>query len=323
MLVTRFERLSRRISLAGLMSNHRAVEAIAAGRVRVDGAAASSNFKVFAEASVTVDGIEAPPEPGPRLWALFKPRNVLCQQEEKEGEKTLRSVMREWRNREVARTGTTQAIGLDEECLDDKHFVIVSGLAYGADGLVLLTNDGLFARELNRKENRILTVYDVKIAGDPPVDLLHSWRKRAKVGGIDYGQVFSSITRRNGTTTKLRVRLVESADRPIDLLFERARMKVYRMQRHGFGPYVVSELPLDRCVRIPVHKSLKHLCPVADMRQALVPTPGSIVTNEGRIRSVGLHASAIAPEPDFDPLEVQPPVVDGDAGSGLAARVEP
>mmetsp|Transcript_95107 Transcript_95107/g.231173 ORF Transcript_95107/g.231173 Transcript_95107/m.231173 type:complete len:168 (-) Transcript_95107:130-633(-) len=154
-----------------------------------------------------------------------------------------------------------------------------------------------------RKESRILTVYDVKIAGDPPVDLLHSWRKRARVGGIDYGQVFCSITRRNGATTRLRVRFVETPERPVDLLLERARMNVYQVQRHAFGPYILSELPMDRCVRLPIHKSLTHLCPVADMRQALVPTPGSVVTGEGRLRSVGLQASAVAPEPDLtEPL---------------------
>lgn len=296
MLITRFERLSRRISLAGVASGKQAVQAIAAGRVKVDGKVATSNFKVFAEANVTLDDTEAPPPgPRPKLWGLFKPRNVLCQDAEKEGEKTLRSKMRGWRNKEVKSIGVTMADGLDEECLDDKHFVIVSGLAYHADGLVLLTNDGLFAEALQNIQNRILTVYDVKIAGDPSVDLLHSWRKKARVGGIDYGQVFCSITKRNGTTTRLRVRLVESPERPLDLLFERARMRVYRMRRHAFGPYILGDVAPDRCVPLAVHRDLMALCPQSDVRQALVPVRGGILTDQGKIRSVRLENSAIWP----------------------------
>lgn len=294
MLVTRFERLSRRISLAGLLSNHKAVEAIAAGRVEVDGVVASTNFKVFSEASVTLDGNPVPePGPFPKLWGMFKPRNVLCQDAEKEGERTLRSMMRKWRNKEVAFTGTTQAVDLDNESLDDKHWNIVAGLPYGADGLVLLTNDGLFAKALTDRESRILTIYDVKIAGDPPVDVLHSWRSGAKVAGVDYGKVFCSISKRNGTTTRMKVRLVETPERPLDLLLERARMNVYRVQRHSFGPYIVTELPTDRCVQLPIHKSLTHLCPVADMRQALVPAPGGIVTESGQRGFVRLKDSAV------------------------------
>lgn len=301
MLVTRFERLSRRISLAGLMSGHKAVEAIEAGRVRVDGKVASSNFKVFAEAAVTVDGQGIPPpEPQPRLWGLFKPRKVLCQDAERPGEATLRSFMRKWRDKEVKFTGKAQAVGLDDECLDDKHFVIVCGLAYGADGLVLLTNDGLFAKALTSTDSRILTVYDVKISGDPNVQLLHDWRKGARAGGIDFGRVFCSITKRNGATTRLKVRLVESPERPLDLLFERARMRVNRLQRHSFGPYLVTQLPKDRVIRLPVHSSIQHLCPVADMRQALVPCRGGILSSEGKIRSVGLADSAIVVEDDDD-----------------------
>jgi len=304
MLVTRFERLSRRISLAGLASGKQAVQAITAGRVKVDGKVATSNFKVFAEANVTLDDAEAPPPgPRPKLWGLFKPRNVLCQDAEKEGEKTLRSLMRGWRNREVKSIGVTMAEGIDDECLDDKHFVIVSGLAYHADGLVLLTNDGLFAEALQKAQNRILTAYDVKIAGDPPIDVLHSWRKKARVGPIDFGQVFCSITKRNGSTTRLRVRLVESPERPLELLFERARMRIYRMRRHAFGPYIVGDIPPDRCVPLSVHRDLMALCPQADVRQALVPVQGGILNEEGKIRSVSLENSAIWPAAGHEETE--------------------
>eukprot|EP00927_Polykrikos_kofoidii_P078991 TRINITY_DN75794_c0_g1_i1.p1 TRINITY_DN75794_c0_g1~~TRINITY_DN75794_c0_g1_i1.p1 ORF type:complete len:367 (-),score=62.16 TRINITY_DN75794_c0_g1_i1:139-1239(-) len=294
MVVTRFERLSRRISLASFLSGHKAEEAIAAGRVKVDGTVATANFKVFSEASVTLDGAEVrPPGPLPKLWALLKPKKVLCQQDEKEGVATLRSLMRSWREREVKLFGQAQTIGLDDECLDDKHFIIVCGLAYGADGLVLLTNDGLFADAITHHQARILSEYDVKVSGDPPIDLLHSWRHGARAGGINYGRVFVSIVKRSPTATRLSVRFVESPDRPLEMLLDAARLRVNRVKRHAFGPYVSSQIIKNRLVQVPIHRDLMPLVPAADMRQVLVPSRGGVLSQDGRLRSVALEDSQI------------------------------
>eukprot|EP00434_Breviolum_minutum_P008849 symbB.v1.2.007804.t1/scaffold485.1/size197678/7 len=65
---------------------------------------------------------------------------------------------------------------------------LVTGLAYQFDGLVLLTNDGLFAETLASAEANILSAFDCKIQGDPPVDLLHKWRTGARAAGVNYGR---------------------------------------------------------------------------------------------------------------------------------------
>lgn len=301
MLVTRFERLSRRISLAGLMSGHKAVDAISAGRVKVDGAVARGNFKVFAEATVTVDGCEAPPpRPRPRLWGLLKPRKVLCSDIEQEGVVSLRSLLRTRHEHEVNWTGNARSIGLEDETLMNRHFIVVSGLAFMSDGLLLLTNDGNFAETLRSISSKIITAYDIKISGDPPVELLHAWRRKARAGGVDFGQVFCSIIKRTGTTTKLRVHYVETPERPLELLLEKAKMRLIACGRYSFGPYRSTELPKDRCIELPVHSSLMHLCPVADMRQVLVPSRGGILSTEGLMQEMMLRESFIQEVPEAD-----------------------
>lgn len=305
MLVTRFERLSRRISLAGLMSGHKAVEAISAGRVKVDGAVARGNFKVFAEATVTVDGSEAPaPRPKPRLWGMIKPRKVMCSDIEQEGTVTLRSLLRTRYEHEVAWTGNSRSIGLDGETLWNKHFIVVSGLAFMSDGLLLITNDGIFAEVLRDVSSKIITAYDVKISGDPPVELLHEWRRKARAGGVDFGQVFCSITKRTGATTKLRVNFVETPERPLEMLLELSKMKVIACRRHAFGTYRGSQLPKDRLIELPIDSSLMHLCPKADMRQVLVPTHGGILSSEGLMQEAVLRGSVVAAAGMADHAEV-------------------
>lgn len=294
MVVTRFERLTRRISLAGLMSGHKAAEALEQGRVKVDNCVATANFKVFNEAHVTVDGREVPrPAPAPKIWGLFKPKKILCTSEEKEGVETLRTLIRRWDEKTVKKMGAAQAEGLERDTLQDKHFIVVCGLAFNADGLVLLTNDGLFADAVLRPEARILSIYDVKVAGDPPVDLLHAWRKGARAGGVNYGQVFVSITSRTQSATRLRVRYVETPERPLDMLLERAKLRVNRVQRHGFGPYMLPQISDSGVVELPMHPSLFDFVPKADMRQVLVPTRGGILGADGRISAVGLRESVV------------------------------
>lgn len=295
MVVTRFERISRRISLAGFMSGHKAEAAITAGRVQIDGKRISDNLKVFSEARVTLDGVDVPPPvPLPKLWGMRKPRNVLCQVIQEEGQKSLKSVMRQWRERELTLNGNAQSIGLEAESLEDKHFVIVNGLPFSGDGLVMMTNDGIFAEALTDAENRILTVYDVKIAGDPPVDLLLKWRKvGARAEGRNFGLVFTSITGRSASATWLRIRFVEGPDRPLELLLDRAKMKVHRLRRHAFGPYVATSLPERRVVQLPIVSSLRAFVPKADMRQTLIPVPGGVMDGSGRLRTVRLEESAV------------------------------
>ncbi|CAE7292845.1 unnamed protein product, partial [Symbiodinium pilosum] len=243
---------------------------------------------VFEQAMVALDGAEVPPPAAePKLWALFKPRKVLCEaiQEKSDGTETLRRRMRRWYEKEMVQIGKTVGVGLEEESLKDKHWVIVTGLSWASDGLVLLTNDGIFAQTLASAESNILSAFDVKIQGvspeaergDPPVDLLHKWRTGAKAGGVKYGRVWCSMTKRTGATSRLRVKYVESPERPIDMLLDAHGMRVQTIRRYAFGPYLVTDVPQDRVLRIPIHKSLRHLIPVADMRQALVPVRGALI----------------------------------------------
>ncbi|CAE7330932.1 unnamed protein product [Symbiodinium natans] len=183
-------------------------KALYEGRVTVDGQVATSNFKVFEQAQVVLDGMEVPaPGPEPKLWAMNKPRKVLCEPgpEKSDGTETLRRRMRRWYEKEMTKIGKAVGEGLEEESLKDKHWVIATGLAYASDGLVLLTNDGIFAETLASAESNVLTAYDVKIQGDPPIDLLHKWRTGARAGGVKYGRVWCSMTKRTGATAKLRV----------------------------------------------------------------------------------------------------------------------
>ncbi|CAE7608993.1 rluB, partial [Symbiodinium sp. CCMP2456] len=138
--------------------------------------------------------------------------------------------------KELKKLGNAAGEGLEEESLKDKHWVIATGLAYASDGLVLLTNDGIFAETLASAEGNILSAYDVKIQGDPPVELLHKWRTGAKAGGVRYGRVWCSMTKRTGATSKLRVKYVESPERPIDMLLDAHGMRVQTIRRYAFGP---------------------------------------------------------------------------------------
>lgn len=75
----RFERLSRRIALSGLMSRSEAESLIRTGEVYVDGRVCTQNPMVHDGSEVIVRDTNIPcPDLLPKLWALRKPRQVHC-----------------------------------------------------------------------------------------------------------------------------------------------------------------------------------------------------------------------------------------------------
>ena len=55
-----------------------------------------------------------------------------------DGVVTIRSLLRSWKVREQKFLGDAVTMGLEEESLGDRHFLIACGLPFAADGLVLV-----------------------------------------------------------------------------------------------------------------------------------------------------------------------------------------
>ncbi|TAN23526.1 MAG: rRNA pseudouridine synthase [Acidobacteria bacterium] len=154
--------LDRALSRAGIASRTEAARLIAAGRVRVDGRVCKDPqaWVALARQRVLLDG---QPLGRPKLayWALHKPVGVICSHGDKRGRKTIYDL--------VGDLGT--------------WYFSVGRLDQDSSGLLLLTNDSVFAERVASPEAKISKTYHARCA--PP---LHDAALERLRQGLDIGR---------------------------------------------------------------------------------------------------------------------------------------
>ena len=138
------ERLQKLLSSAGLCSRRTAEAWIAAGRVTVNGAAASLGEKADPERdAVLVDGKPLRPPPEHRYLMLHKPRGFVCTLSDEKGRRTVAEL--------VADCGA--------------RVVPVGRLDLESEGLLLLSNDGAWVQRVLHPSYEVDKYYRVTVVG--------------------------------------------------------------------------------------------------------------------------------------------------------------
>jgi 16S rRNA U516 pseudouridylate synthase RsuA-like enzyme len=155
------ERLQKIIARAGIASRRHAEQLILSGQVRVNGQVVR---ELGTKADAAVDKIEAAGrvvrEAERSVYLLLhKPAEIVSAMADPEGRKTLRNLLRGFKERVYP----------------------VGNLEYAAAGLVFLTNDGDFAAEMQKEWDRVEQIYHVKVKGRLTLEELAELGKRAGV----------------------------------------------------------------------------------------------------------------------------------------------
>jgi 23S rRNA pseudouridine2605 synthase len=155
------ERLQKIIARAGIASRRHAEQLILSGQVRVNGEVVR---ELGTKADAAVDRIEAAGRvvrsaERHMYLALHKPVEIVSALADPEGRKTLRNLLRGFKERVYP----------------------VGNLEYAAAGLVFLTNDGDFAAEMQKNWDSVEQTYHVKVKGRLTLEELAELGKRARV----------------------------------------------------------------------------------------------------------------------------------------------
>ncbi len=209
------QRLQKFLSQAGVASRRKAEELIVAGRVRVNGAAATElGRKVDAERDVVeVDGARV--EVAGTAWlAVNKPRGYVTTRRDPEGRPTVYELVP----------------------AEHQGLFYVGRLDYDSEGLVLLTNDGEAANRLMHPRYGTERVYEVEVAA--PVSPVALRQLRSGVELEDGPARVESIARLKASPgrTRLRLTLLEGRNREVRRLFRALGHTVERLVRVSYGP---------------------------------------------------------------------------------------
>jgi len=265
------------------MSRTDAEKAVKEGLVAVDGITVSSLCKVADTSSVSVNGVSVPSPPlNPVLFGLIKPRGVIAHHGCEKDKCFIPDLLEKWNKRGTRALGprgqSELASPLDETGISLNHYIVINKIPIISTGVVLLTTDGIFAKNLNALSSRILTTFRVRVGNvtDLQIEGIRKWSSGVGVAGIDFGPVFIDIEKRTPTQTWIKVRLVDAPGRDLrDLFWYRAGIHVNRINCYAFGPYRASDIPDAQVLRLPIHDSIAHLVPKREIRPTLLARVGS------------------------------------------------
>jgi len=220
------EKLQLILRNAGVASRRGAEELIREGRVTVNG---ERVCEPFAKADASKDHIKVDdklvfrPDSEKYYYVFNKPRYVVSTMSDPEGRPCLGDLIR--------------SIG--------KNLFSVGRLDFDAEGLMLLTNDGVLAQRMSHPSFSTSRVYLVKVKGVPDDRELALIRKGLGLAdGERLGNVHWQVIKKQRTTTWIRITLYEGRKNEIKRIFFRVGHPARKIRRVEFGPLVLGDLPV-------------------------------------------------------------------------------
>ena len=218
------ERLQKLIASAGLCARRTAEDWIAAGRVCVNGAAASLGDRADLETdTVTVDGAPLPGKPGAVYLMLNKPRGYVTTLSDEYGRRTAAEL--------VADCGV--------------RVYPVGRLDRDSEGLLLFTNDGELAQRLLHPRHQVDKVYLVTVRGD----IRGAAERLMAITQLDGEPIApaqaAEVARHEGQAV-LRVTIHQGKNRQVRRMCAQIGLHVVRLQRVQEDSLLLGDLPAGK-----------------------------------------------------------------------------
>jgi pseudouridine synthase len=209
-------RLSKVLADAGLASRRGSERLILAGRVSVNGETVTSpGVQVDPRRDrIVVDGRSLPPPEPKRYILLHKPKGYLTSRSDSRGRPVVMDLLGPERIR----------------------LFPVGRLDGDAQGLLLLTNDGLLAQRLLHPRYEIPRVYEVEVKGKVSAAGLSKLKQGVILEDGLARPRDVRFLRRGAETTWLRLTLTEGRHHEVKRLCQAIGHQVVTLRRTGFGP---------------------------------------------------------------------------------------
>lgn len=229
------ERIAKYLARAGVASRREAERMIEQGIVTVDGETLTTPaFKVTPAMEVRVDGTRVGAKEPVRVWRYHKPAGLVTTHKDPQGRPTVFEAI-------AGRLPRVISIGR---------------LDLTTEGLLLLTNDGGLARQLELPANAWTRRYRVRAYGRTTQKDLEALKDGVEIDGVRYGPVRASLDQTQGGNQWITVSITEGKNREIRKLMEHLGLKVNRLIRVAYGPFQLGKLGKGAIEEIPT-KQLK------------------------------------------------------------------
>ena len=192
------------------------------GRIALDGKVLDTPATLLTSLrGVTVDGLPVADAEPARLFRYHKPAGLLTTERDPAGRPTIYDRLPE---------------GLP-------RVMPVGRLDLSTEGLLLLTTDGEFKRELELPATGVERSYRARAYGQVTQAQLEALMLGVEIEGIRYGSINANIERRTGANVWIEMTLTEGKNREVRRVLEFLGLEVNRLIRTRYGPFWLGDMP--------------------------------------------------------------------------------
>lgn len=225
-------RLAKRIAMAGICSRREAEKRILSFDVTVNGrVVADVATRVHVDKDqVAVDGRVLQRKSKLKVWMAHKLKGELVTASDPQGRSTIFDRLR--------------TMGLTQ------HMMPVGRLDFNTEGLLLFTNDGDFARQMEHPKTEVQRVYRALVRGNVAESKLQELQRGPLVDGVKYRPIKVTVQSTDKKDSWLQVKLSEGKNREIRKALAHVRLVVKRLIRVQYGPYRLADLPAGSVLEV-------------------------------------------------------------------------
>jgi 23S rRNA pseudouridine2605 synthase len=227
------QRIAKLLARAGIASRREIERMIEDRRIAIDGVAIETPATVITSLrTVTVDGkpVEAPAPT--RLFRYHKPAGLLTAERDPKGRLTIYDRL---------------PPGLP-------RVMPVGRLDLNTEGLLLLTTDGEFKRQLELPATGVERSYRARVFGSVSQTQLEDLIEGIEIEGIRYGSIDANLERRTGRNGWVQMRLKEGKNREVRRVLEHLGLQVSRLIRTAYGPFILGDMPPGEVDEVRQHE---------------------------------------------------------------------
>ena len=226
------QRVAKLLARAGIASRREVERMIEDGRVTLNGEVVTTPATLLSTLrGVAVDGNPVAQPAPTRLFLFHKPSGCLTTERDPRGRATI----------------------YDRLPADLPRVMPIGRLDMTTEGLLLLTTDGEFKRQMELPATGVPRTYRARAFGDISQAQLEDLIHGVEIEGMRYGAINANLERRTGRNQWIEMTLTEGKNREVRRVLEHLGLEVSRLIRTSYGPFQLGDLAPGAVVEVKEH----------------------------------------------------------------------
>jgi len=213
-------RIAKYISNAGYCSRRDAEKLILSGKVYInDVLCEKPNINVNPNDKILIEKKLVKLKNNIRLWKIYKPPRIICTNKDPQKRKTIFDILPN----------------------DFPRVISIGRLDFMSEGLLLLTNNGDYARKLELPSSNVLRIYRLCLKGGITTNMIKQINRNISINGINYKKISAKIEKFQNPYTWVTFKLKEGKNREIRNICKFFKWSIVKLIRIQYGTIKLSK----------------------------------------------------------------------------------